>query len=242
MSESSIKGRSRASADVLLPSGDTDSFLENEWTLSDKVTRGRYEFGAEGTYFIGLATRPHTIRLAAEKFNRYLKSEGLSDQIAERKIAGESDTAVVERFSKFAKSAIQAGDKLSENFANPLGYPVEIIPDVNTFALTEGEQFAATIYKDGKPLADTLVFASHEAHIDENTESEYSDLVRVRSDENGQVRFTLGQSGNWYVRFIDLRKKDESEYWYTGILTALGLEEPRIFYESLWATLTFHVR
>jgi uncharacterized GH25 family protein len=181
-------------------------------------------------------------RIAPDNFNFYLRYEGLDDQARERTQVGEADIGVAERYAKFAKAILQAGDNRTDHFDVILGHPAEIVPLQNPYDLSAGDTFRARILRDGQPLAEELIYATHEGFYELSEEGIYSEAVRVRSDERGEIAFQISSSGRWYVRFIDLQRTGDSEHWYSGLLVALGAEEPRIPYESLWATLTFEVR
>ena len=98
------------------------------------------------------------------------------------------------------------------------------------------------VLKNGEPLTDELVYASNEDHQEVNSEGVLDELVAVRTNSEGLAQIPIDRPGRWYVRTIELTRLSDSEYWYSGILVKLGVEEQRISYESSWATLTFEVR
>ena len=242
VSEAKVITRRVSDVSVIGPDGSNTDVPDEQWSHDGNVTNLSMNFSQHGNYVIGVGTRPAIIRMAPDKFNFYLRYEGLADDAAERNDLGEDGIGAAERYTKFAKAIIQVGDKQSDNYGTVLGYPLEIVPLVNPYTLSSGDVFRARILKDNKPLTGALVYATHEAHYDLSDEGIYDELVGLRSDDQGEVEFVLEDAGRWYVRLIDIERTGDEEHWYSGILVFLGAEEPRIPYESLWATLTFEIR
>ena len=226
---------------IVAPGGNELDVDNSQWSYNDKISNMTATFELAGNYVIGVATRPSIIRIAAENFNFYLRYEGLYDDAKERDERGETNIGAAERYAKFSKAILQVGEGQSDNFGALLDHQVEIVPLQNPYALGKGDVFRARILKDGQPLANELVYATHEGHYELSDEGIFDELVRVRSDENGEVEFVLAEEGRWYVRFIHLTRMGDKEHWYSGLLVSLGADEPRIPYESLWATLTFEI-
>ena len=242
MSEAKVVTSRMRDVSVVAPDGSSMGVADEQWSHDGNVTNLATSFGQAGNYVIGVGTRPAMIRMTPDKFNFYLRYEGLDDDTVEREKLGEEVLGAAERYSKFAKAIVQVGDKQSENYATVLNYPVEIVPLVNPYSLSSGDVFRARVLKDGQPLTGALIYATHESHYELSDEGIYDELVRARSDENGEIEFVIESAGRWYVRFIDIVRTGDKEHWYSGILVSLGAEEPRIPYESLWATLTFEIR
>jgi hypothetical protein len=211
------------------------------WRVADGTSMVDVNLGEEGTYVFGAATKPSLARLPAEEFNRYLHYEGLKDQYLAREALGESQVAVSERYTKFAKAVVQVGQETTGSFRTPLDHKVEIVPLVNPGALRVGDTFKARIYFDGQPLAGERVFVSSG-----NTKLSVPDegpleTLQLVSAEDGGIEFDVTEPGSWYVRFIRLERLGDSEYWYSDFLVWLGVQDPRVPYESFWATLTFRI-
>ena len=236
-----IKTNRMESVTIVAPAGDELDVDSSQWSYNDTISNLTATFDLAGNYVIGIATRPSIIRIAADNFNFYLRYEGLDDDVEERNERGETTIGTAERYAKFSKTILQVGEDQSDNYGAVLDYPVEIVPLQNPYALGKGDVFRARILKDGQPLANELVYATHEGHYEISDEGIFEELVRVRSDDNGEVEFILAEEGRWYIRFIHLTRMGDEEHWYSSLLIYLGADEPRIPYESLWATLTFEV-
>jgi hypothetical protein len=169
-----------------------------------------------GTYVIGASLGPRELKLEAKDFNDYLAHDGLPDVLAARREAKELERPARERYSKHVKALVQVGDRLTEGYQTALGYPAELIPLDNPYALRAGGTFRIQAVVEGRPVANQLVIAGG------RTEQQ-----SVRTDSAGVARFRIGSRGVWYVKFIHMRQ-------VAGDST--------IDYESKWATLTFGVR
>ena len=227
---------------IVTPDGEQLVPLDTDWGHDGDTTVLSTRLDAPGTYLIGVGTRPTMAHITAADFNEYLLYEGLTDDAEERNSLQEDDVGAAERYAKFAKAIVQVDGKQTQNYSTVLGHPIEIVPLVNPYNVGKGGRFRARILKGGQPLANELVFATHEGVYELNAEGRYEELVTMRSDQDGIVEFELTETGRWYVRLIYLTRTGDSEFWYSNLLVWLGLQERRIPYDSLWATLTFEVQ
>jgi uncharacterized GH25 family protein len=206
---------------VVSPKGARTNPKEADFTKDDKTSFLNLEAKEEGNYVAGLSTMTREIDLKAKDFNEYLTEDGIPDTLAERKRKKELTKDVRERYSKHVKIIFQAGEKQSDNYKTALGYPVEIVPVTNPYTLKSGETFEFQCLKDGKPLANQFVMTGFE---DKNGKIVASE--NVRTDKNGFAKIKLGAAGLWYVKFINMTP----------------IKDPKINYESKWATLTFELK
>ncbi len=242
LSENKIVTGRMTGVTIVIPSSERRTPQDTDWQHDGDTTILSAQFDEPGNYVIGVGTRPTKTHISADNFNAYLSYEGLADDAAERERLKETSVDAAERYAKFAKALIQVGNEQTSNYDAVLGYPVEIVPLVNPYSLQKGSKFRAQILKDGNPLANELVFATHEGFYELNAQGRYEELVTTRSDENGVIELELAARGRWYLRFIHLARLGDSEFWYSKLLVWLGVEPQRIPYESRWATLTFEVR
>jgi uncharacterized GH25 family protein len=180
-----------------------------------------FRTGAPGTYVVGASTLPRAIRLTAKQFNDYLASDGVPDVLDARRGAGELEKPAHERYSKHVKTLLQVGDSRGGAFDTALGYPAELVPLDNPYALKAGDMLRVRALVDGRPVANQFVVAGG------RTPSGARIRVReVRSDSVGVARVALGVRGHWYVKFIHMA-------------SATG---DSVTHESKWASLTFQIR
>lgn len=195
----------------------------------DSVDTAFLEFqtGEPGTYVIGVSTAPRMITLGAEDFNAYLEHDGVLNMLETRREQGRLDADATERYSKHVKALAQVGEARTETYAHGLGYPIEFVPLRNPYAMGVGETLEVRLLRDGRPVADQLVYASYGEHHGHDESGEHVEAVRTRTDDEGVARIPLEHAGKWYVRTIHMVETPG---------------EADVDYESNWATLTFEVR
>ena len=206
---------------VVSPTGARTNPKEADFTKNETTSFLNLEVKEAGTYVVGLSTLPREIDLTGKEFNEYLEHDGIPDTLAERKKNNELEKGVRERYSKHVKTIFQAGNSQTENFKTVLGYPVEIVPQTNPYKLKAGERLEVLCLKDGKPLVNQYVMTGYEDKSGKVIAGE-----NVRTDKKGIARIKLAVAGKWYVRFINMTR----------------LDDPKLDYESKWATLTFELK
>lgn len=194
------------------------------WRDDKKTSVLSLRTGDAGTYSVGMSTHPKILRLEGKAFNTYLASEGVPAVLAARRRSGELALPARERYSKHVKLLLQVGDRHTDEATAALGYPAELIPRSNPYALRAGAATTLVVRAmlGGAPAPDLVL--------------QFGGLTRsgtripmreVRTNANGDADLVLRQPGRWYVKFIHMTK-------LTG--------DPDADYESRWATLTFEIR
>ena len=191
------------------------------WQPSGDTTWLTVQTGAPGTYVIGASLSPRQIALSGEDFNSYLKEDGIPDVLEARRRDDELERPARERYAKHVKALIQVGEARSEHFATELGYPAELVPLDNPYALARGGPLRVRTLVDGQATANQFVLyggrTPNGARLEQRS---------VRSDSAGVARIPLRGPGVWYVKFINMARTPGDT----------------VDYESKWATLTFQVR
>lgn len=190
------------------------------WRPSGDTTWLTVTTGPAGTYVIGASLTQRELALSAEEFNGYLKEDGIPDVLEARTRQGELMRPVRERYQKHVKAILQVGETRTAAYQTILGYPAEIVPLTNPYAVHAGDSLAFRCLVDGKPITNQLVIAGGEHDGQAMME------VHARSNDSGVVRFALTTSGKWYIKFIHMAP----------------VARDSVNYESKWATLTFEVR
>ncbi len=198
----------------------------SQWRNAGNLTILDFKTGDPGTYVVGVSTAARYIDLSAKDFNEYLVHDGVLDVLEMRKQQDEFEKDAREHYSKHVKAIIQVGDKPSNGFSVRLGYPVEIVPVQNPYELKKGDILEILFLKDGKAVANQLIYASYEGFHSHGEEGEHREAIKTRTDKNGIAKIKLKESGRWYIRLIHMVKSAEKE----------------TDYESNWATLTFEIR
>lgn len=172
-----------------------------------------------GLLVVGYRSNVSRVDLEAEKFEQYLKEEGLERIVAERARRGESGKPSREIYSRCAKSLLSAGGAGKSGRDRELGFPLELVSEKNPYAFTTGGTFPLRLEYAGSPLAGALVVAL-------NRDAPGKPLS-ARTDAEGRVSFALARPGAWLVKAVHMvpAPADSGADW-----------------ESLWASLTFEVR
>lgn len=218
-SENSIARPRVADISVVSPAGRT-TVDTSRWNAAGDTSTFEVRTAGAGTYVLGASTRPNQIRMSADTFDMYLAEDGIPDLLAARRKAGDH-TPATERYSKHIKALLQVGDARSEHYATALGYPAEIIPLANPYALRPGSSFRFRALVDGAPVANQYVLYGGRTPTGARIEQR-----NVRTDASGVAAIPLRGAGVWYVKFIHIAR----------------LRGDSADYESKWATLTFEVR
>jgi uncharacterized GH25 family protein len=167
----------------------------------------------QSTAVIAYRSAGSFVELPAEKFEDYLRQEGLERIIDIRAKRGQRDKPGRERFYRYAK-ALLTGQQPSAAVTQPLGLAYEIVPDDDPTARLA--PFGGRVLYGGKPLAEALVVAM--------LRSDPSVRLTVRSDAQGAFSFVLPRAGVWLIKSVHMVKASffSDADW-----------------ESLWASLTF---
>ena len=172
-----------------------------------------------GTYTVGYLSKPTRVVLAGEKFELYLKEEGLDNATALRKEAGKQAEDGKERFSRCAKAILSVGDDRGAGFDKVLGYPIELCADSHPALHKLDEEMIFTVLAESKPAVNVLVKAVNK---DDPTRT-----LSARSDEKGKVKFKLDKAGLWRLNAVKIAP-----------VTEKGGD---CDWESHWASLTFEI-
>jgi uncharacterized GH25 family protein len=205
---------------IISPTGIRTIPKETDFTKDEKTPYLNLQPSEEGNYVVGLSTMTREIDLKAKDFNEYLAEDGIPDILAERKRKKELKTDIRERYSKHVKTIFQVGDKKTESYKTAFGYPVEIVPQTNPYALKIGGTMEVLCLKDGKPLKNQFVMTGRDDG------GKLIPGVNLRTDKKGIVHVILDGAGKWYIKFIQMTR----------------LKDPKVNYESKWATLTFEIK
>ncbi len=219
-SEGAVNFARLTDVSVVAPSGSRTNQKETDFTKNETTAFMNLVPSEAGNYVVGLSTMWRENSLKAAEFNEYLTLEGIPDILENRKRDKELETDGRYRYSKYVKTILQVGGKQSDSYKTVLGYAVEMIPQANPYKLKKGDSIEILCLKDGKPLAGQTVLTGRE------TGGKLAAEKSVRSDEKGFIKIKLDGAGKWYAKFINMVK----------------IDDPKLNYESKWATLTFEIK
>src|SRR5256885_3000506 len=172
-----------------------------------------------GVLVIGYHSRPSAIEMAAEKFNQYLREEGLDAIVALRASRKETGAAVRELFSRCAKSLVLSGPSNNDRGDRQMGFPLELVAERNPYASGADRDLPVRLLYENRPLAGALVVAINRLNPAEK--------LSARTDAEGRVRFKLRPAGLWLIKAVHMvpAPADAHADW-----------------ASFWASLTFEQR
>lgn len=194
-----------------------------------------------GTYVLGYRSNHAFVELPAEKFEAYLQSEGLQQIVALRRERDQSAAPGREVYSRCAKAIIHVGAlaqpatpgaprdaaatapaasdaSADAGFNRPLGFTLELIPELDPAALRPGDSLPLRLLFNGRPLAGALVDAA--------TPGDPDGGATARTDPDGRLRLALRRPGLWKIAAVHMTE------------APAGADAD---WESFWATLTFEI-
>jgi len=180
---------------------------------------GLLRVGGPGLVVIGYASNPSAIEMAAEKFNQYLKEEGLDAITAIRAGHKQSGAPARELFSRCAKSLVLSGSPNPTEGDRILGFTLELFAERNPYAVGAGEDIPVRLIYRKRPLAGALVVAVNKLNPGEKQ--------TARTGPDGRVRFRLRTGGMWLVKAVHM------------VPAPAGANAE---WASYWASLTFEPR
>jgi len=200
LSENSIAPDRLADIAVVSPTGRVKLDV-TQWRATGDTSRFPVRTGAAGTYVLGVSTKPRVLEMVGSAFNAYLQSDGIPDELAARRAQRRLNDPAKERYEKHVKALVQVGATTSSAFGTVLGYPAELVPMENPYAMRVGATLPVRVLVDGKPVANQFI--------------QYGGLTdkggrvaqrNVRSDAAGVVRIPLDRTGSYYVKFISMQR------------------------------------
>jgi uncharacterized GH25 family protein len=171
-----------------------------------------------GVLVVGYYSNPSSVDETAEKFNQYLKEEGLEKVARLRASRGQTGAKVRERFTRCAKSLVWTGPASTAGGDRVLGFPLELVAEKNPYAAATGRELPFRLLYENRPLAGALVVAMDRRNPMEK--------ISARTGSDGRVRLALRPGGMWLVKAVHM------------VPAAAGVEAD---WQSYWASLTFEV-
>jgi uncharacterized GH25 family protein len=205
-----------------------DSGLINQFFVQDSAGRkplvgreggnpaGFLRVETPGLLVIAYRSNPSAVELTSEKFNQYLKDEGLDGVAALRAHRNETGAKAHELFSRCAKSLVLSGSPSEAQGDRALGFTLELVAERNPYAVRAGEEIPFRLTYENHPLAGALVVAMNRLNP--------SEKLSARTGSDGRVRFKLRPGGMWLIKAVHM------------IPAPAGTNAE---WASFWASLTF---
>jgi uncharacterized GH25 family protein len=179
---------------------------------------GFLRVAAPGLLVVGYGSNPSAVELPAEKFNQYLKEEGLDAVAALRARRNETGAKAQELFSRCAKSLVLSGSPSAAQSDRLLGFTLELVAERNPYAIRAGADLPVRLTYENRPLAGALVVAMNRLNP--------SEKLSARTGGDGRVRFRLRSGGLWLIKAVHM------------IPAPAGAGAQ---WASFWASLTFEL-
>jgi hypothetical protein len=168
-----------------------------------------------GLHAVGFYSKPFEVTFdSAEEFEQYLRTEGLERHLYLAKRRARLGRAIVERYTRCAKTLVLAGGA-APTAADPVfGFPLELVALTNPYQ-RDASVDIQLLYR-GQPLAGALIVAF--------TKQQPLEKIKLRTDASGRITLPLARPGVWLVTAVHMLPVS----WFA-----------RVDWESYWASLTF---
>ena len=198
---------------------------------SDMPITGRYGDRPAGTFRVSMPgehiilhqTAPLYLTYAsADKFTAFVTEKGYPEAVAQHQRRGLSLDKITERYQRFAKSLITVGPA-SQNGDRALGLRYEVLAETNPYRHPAPATMTVRVLAAGMPVAGTqvTVFTRDNPRL--------VDRRNYITDAAGRIEFAVQAGRDYLVDAVRLLPIDDAA-------------EPRgAVWESLWASLVFHV-
>lgn len=163
----------------------------------------------EGTHLIALQSNDAFIELEADKFNAYLEEDGLDNVIAIREKNKATNKPGREFYTRHAKLLVQAGTTTDDTYKKVVGFPLEIVPLKNPYALKKGEHIRFKILWQGKPVFGVKVRVWNRA--DNRTT-----IQNIYTEQDGTIQTPISNKGAWMISVVKMEPvQNEKADWHS---------------------------
>lgn len=181
---------------------------------------GHFEALETGVHVIAYRSTRDFVEMKPEKFDTYLRDEGLEHIIELRAQRGQGDQPAREFYSRCAKALVDVGARdTAGTWDAEIGYTLELIPESNPYALSAGDELSIRLRYLGEPIEGILVQAFVASVPDEKS--------AARTNGDGRVTIRLTRPGLWLIKAVHIIETPPD---------VSGAE-----WESYWASLTFRL-
>jgi uncharacterized GH25 family protein len=151
----------------------------------------------EGTQVLSLQSENIFLESDPARFNDFLKEAGLDDVLYQRQQKNMLTSPGRENFSIHTKLLVQVGEKRDEGYKTVGGFPVEIIPLKNPYALKIGDKIRFKILFQGKPVFSARVKVW-------NRNDNRTTIQNIYTEKDGTIEATISGPGPWMVSVVGM--------------------------------------
>ena len=190
---------------------------------SDKqVAPPAFSIEQAGTQMLVLETNNSFIELEADKFEAYLKEDGLNGALDYRQKNAEQQKKGREFYRRCAKTIMQVGSATNDLPTQATGVDLDIVPLQNPYALKPNSSLSCRILYDKKPLANAM--------------------VRCWRRVNGKTEVEFQQTNGQGEATFELTKKGRAAYMLSSVHMVRVTNSDKADWQSLWGSVTFGMR
>lgn len=174
-----------------------------------------------GVATLWLSLAPKSIELNRKQVQHYLDEIDAPALLTQAWYAGKGKAAKPWReiYSKHAKTFVLVGrtgrTKTDRSWSEPVGLPLEIVPEKDPTALRVGDELPVRVLKNGAPLVDFSLGIVREGR---------THRAFKKTDANGRAVFKLARAGKWLLRGTELRSSNRAGTDWESDFTTLLFE------------------
>ena len=172
-----------------------------------------------GMATIWLSLAPKLIELNRKEVQHYLDEIGAPTLLTQAWYAGKGSKPWREIYSKHAKTFVHVGrpgrSKTDRSWSEPVGMPLEIVPEKDPTALRAGDEFPVRVLRNGAPLADFSLGIVREGK---------TNRALKKTDVDGRAVFKVARAGKWLLRGTELRSSNKPGTDWESDFTTLSFE------------------
>lgn len=170
-----------------------------------------------GVAVLGLELKPRLLELEPDKIEIYFREIHAGDDLRDLWTAVPEPRRWRENYVKSVKTFVRVGEPVAEDrgWAEPLGLPLEIVPERDPTALREGDKLPVRVLRGGKPLAGFAL-----AYVSAGETHEHVAIT----DEEGRASAALDAHGTWLVHGTDLRPGTTPDREWESDFTTMVVE------------------
>jgi hypothetical protein len=166
-------------------------------------------FSRPGLVTAWVVLRPKVLELSDEKVAEYFHEIDASEEVRDAWEGLKGRQKWRETYTKCAKTYVALGDASDDSWKDPVGMPLEIVPQGDPTSLKVGEKVTFQLLENGRPLPDLvlgLITQGNEARTFHKTDTE------------GRATFALERPGRALLFAVRLcRNGDEWQSFFTSL-------------------------
>ena len=205
---------------------DSTDLTPRSFAETDTFRTG-FTFARPGTHVVLLRSNNSFIELKADRFNAYLRDEGLDYALKLRQENGQEALPGRETYRRCAKTLIQVGEAATTSPATDSAYrrvyglPLELVPEQNPYRLAADKALTVRVLRAGKPAFGAAVQVWQRQPGGLPT-THYT----TRANQNGRILLRISGPGPYLLAAVDMSA------------APVKLRD-RADWQSTWASLTF---